>query len=721
MPLHPQRVDFDRLKENILGAARTLLQPGSRMLPAQWHGIFQDVYAVCIAKPENLAPALHDAMQVFFAEHVDSLYQELAKEPSGSTSVLSKYRAMFEVFQKGSSYLDVAFGYYNTSIIKLSEEVAEQDQLSVLLQIALQAWRERLVVPLSQSLRMAMFAELERDRAAAGSVSLWDLRAVLSSFVALDKPLSTEFELLKRHFFTEFLERTKTFFAGESAAEIARGSVSTYLAYAERRTTEELQRILKLVPPALEGPLRECLYATLVHEHIPVILREFPFLLERQVTVDLCRVHRLLQNRSDRLPLVACFQSHVEARGFMSFPPAEDTVTPELLVAAVSDAFVYGRGVCMEVFTGDVAYADAVGRACRVVLNSARLGPNASATAADLLARFCDNVLRKGTDNLDRLFSIFVFLEDKDIFQRVYCRLLARRLVHALYAALETEEASIERLQRECGCEYTSKMKRMFLDVSLSDRLNAEFVEHQRTQGLRELPARFLVLQTGVWPFGSTATGAEAPLPPSFSEATALFKDYYETRFKGRKLLWLNHIATVDLRALLAGRTYELSCTLGQYALLNLFQDTDEMATEALSRHIDLPPAELDKIVSSLVAARIVLVNADRSSVSINTRYAGKRRRVKLMTVLTKETTGAIQQVRVEAEDDRSLYLQAAIVRVMKMRKELSVDDLQQEVVAQCKRFVPNIPQLKRCIEILIEKDYLKRSELDKKMLQYSA
>lgn len=721
MPLHPQRVDFARLRDNILAGARMLLQPGIRMPPALWHSLFQDVYAVCVAKPESLAPSLHDAMRAFLAEHVDALHQELAREPIGSTAILSKYRSLFETYYKGVSYLDVAFGHYNTHASKLSEESGEQEPLPLLLQLAMQAWLEHLVVPLSAGLRRAMFTELERDRAAPGSVALWDLSAVLQSYIMLAGPARGEYDLLHQHFFAEFLERTKAVFTGESAIEAARGSVSGYLTYAERRTNEELQRVRKLTPPALEGPLRECLYLALVRDHLHFLVREFPALLEHQVYDDLNRLHRLLLNRTDRMPLVELFQMHIQNRGLAAFPPGPDAMTPEQLVSAVASAHDYGRDMWSRVFAGDVAYADAVNRACRAVLNNPRLGLNAGAAAADLLARYSDSVLRKGADTLDRMFSIFVFLEDKDIFQKVYCRLLARRLVHTLYASLETEETSIERLQRECGCEYTSKMKRMFLDVSLSDNLNNEFVDHQRSLHLRELPARFLVLQTGVWPFGSTATGAEAPLPPPLVEAMGLFKEYYENRHKGRKLLWLNHIATVDLRAQLAGRTYELGCTLAQFAVLTLFADQDEIATDALARQIDLPPVDLDKVVSSLVAARLLLVSPDRAVVALNMRYAGKRRRVKLMAAVSKEATGAIQQVRADAEDDRSLYLQAAIVRVMKTRKELSVDDLQKEVIAQCKRFVPNVAQLKRCIDILIEKDYLKRSEMDKKMLLYSA
>lgn len=71
---------------------------------------------------------------------------------------------------------------------------------------------------------------------------------------------------------------------------------------------------------------------------------------------------------------------------------------------------------------------------------------------------------------------------------------------------------------------------------------------------------------------------------------------------------------------------------------------------------------------------------------------------------------------------DRQWILDAAIVRVMKAKKELTYEKLKLETIEAVKgHFVPDVPSIKKRIDQLVESDYLKRDEEDMNLYVYVA
>ena len=96
----------------------------------------------------------------------------------------------------------------------------------------------------------------------------------------------------------------------------------------------------------------------------------------------------------------------------------------------------------------------------------------------------------------------------------------------------------------------------------------------------------------------------------------------------------------------------------------------------------------------------------------LNPAFKSKRLRYKVSAALQRETPEENKQTHTAVEEDRKLFLQAAIVRIMKARKSTTHANLIQETITQARtRFKPNISMIKKCIEQLIEKDYIARGD----------
>lgn len=73
--------------------------------------------------------------------------------------------------------------------------------------------------------------------------------------------------------------------------------------------------------------------------------------------------------------------------------------------------------------------------------------------------------------------TVFKYIEDKDVFQKFYSKMLAKRLINFSSASDDAEANMISKLKDACGFEYTTKLQRMFQDMALCKDLNDEYKE----------------------------------------------------------------------------------------------------------------------------------------------------------------------------------------------------------------------------------------------------
>ncbi|GAB0179004.1 cullin-4A [Grus japonensis] len=316
---------------------------------------------------------------------------------------------------------------------------------------------------------------------------------------------------------------------------------------------------------------------------------------------------------------------------------------------------------------------------------------------AELIAKYVDSKLRAGnkeaTDEeleriLDKIMIIFRFIHGKDVFEAFYKKDLAKRLLVGKSASVDAEKSMLSKLKHECGAAFTSKLEGMFKDMELSKDVMVQFKQYMQNQsdpGNIDLTVNILTM--GYWP---TYTPMEVHLNP-----------------EGKK---------------------EFQVSLFQTLVLLMFNEGDEFSFEEIKMATGVEDSELRRTLQSLACgkARVLVKNPKGKDVEdgdkfiFNGDFKHKLFRIKINQIQMKETVEEQVSTTERVFQDRQYQIDAAIVRIMKMRKTLGHNLLVSELYNQLK-FPVKPGDLKKRIESLIDRDYMERDKDNPNQYHYVA
>uniref|UniRef100_A0A8C7C491 Cullin-4B n=1 Tax=Neovison vison TaxID=452646 RepID=A0A8C7C491_NEOVI len=499
-------------------------------------------------------------------------------------------------------------------------------------------------------------------------------RSLLRSLLSM----LSDLQIYQDSFEQRFLEETNRLYAAEGQKLMQEREVPEYLHHVNKRLEEEADRLITYLDQTTQKSLIATVEKQLLGEHLTAILQKgLNNLLDENRIQDLSLLYQLFSRvRGGVQVLLQQWIEYIKAFGstIVINPEKDKTMVQELL--DFKDKVDHIIDIC---FLKNEKFINAMKEAFETFINKRPNKP------AELIAKYVDSKLRAGnkeaTDEelekmLDKIMIIFRFIYGKDVFEAFYKKDLAKRLLVGKSASVDAEKSMLSKLKHECGAAFTSKLEGMFKDMELSKDIMIQFKQYMQNQnvpGNIELTVNILTM--GYWP---TYVPMEVHLPPEMVKLQEIFKTFYLGKHSGRKLQWQSTLGHCVLKAEFKEGKKELQVSLFQTLVLLMFNEGEEFSLEEI------------KQATGIGLFSLFLKENGKSS-----------------------TTERVFQ-------DRQYQIDAAIVRIMKMRKTLSHNLLVSEVYNQLK-FPVKPADLKKRIESLIDRDYMERDKENPNQYNYIA
>ncbi|CAF2046221.1 unnamed protein product [Rotaria magnacalcarata] len=688
--------------------------------------------------------------------------QKIAEEKNNLSDedFLGFYAKTWQYYQTISRIMNLVFNHMNSHWIIRQQTQNRKDIVDVYA-MAMKIWQDTFYKQNNHSLTRTCLNLIKKHRDNQGVMPNL-IRQVVDSYISVDltdadinnknKPMTlSSLTTYKEWFEKQFIEETRTYYSLESDNYFNDNGFSSYIRKANNRLKEEEDRVQSYLHPSTLEILLRTVETQLIKKRLDDFYGQAEGLIKHEKIDDLELLFKLVHRiENAHAPIQLLFENRVYTVGINAVNCTKDTTVKDSKTYIEAIIKVYERFfmIVNKAFYCESGYMAAFDRACSKFINS-NLNTEQTQKAsrsAELLARYSDWLLRKGnkldgdavSEKINQMMCVFNYIHDKDIFQKFYGRFLAMRLIKELSASSDDEESVITKLKEMCGYEYASKLERMFKDIRLGADLNQSYVTHcENEKFCTKFHFHVTVLTSNWWPVTvSSMFNISNELLPRLTH----FKDFYMKRYTGRKLNILFQYSKGEVQMLYTKPKYILQVSFYQMNILLLFNEFPTMTVEKMLEKTQIEANIFMPALVSLIKMKILNcqdIDPDQlneniqetnlpmnNNITVNDAMKSDKIKINLMKMQQENSVNKIapSPVYESVFEERKLTIQAVIVFIMKNRKALKHNLLLSEVIERLTRlFKPDIPAIKKCIDLLIEKQYMERDDKERDLYKYLA
>lgn len=310
-------------------------------------------------------------------------------------------------------------------------------------------------------------------------------RALLKNMVDLFVEVGMgQMEAYEMDFEANMLADSGEHYSRKAASWILEDSCPDYMVKAEECLRREKERVSHYLHSSSEQKLIEKAQHELLVVHAHQLLDKehsgCRALIRGDKVEDLSRMFRLYHKIPKGLePVANVFKQHVTDEGKALVQQAEDAASNQqglngaggevglVLIRKIMELHDKYMGYVNGCFMNHSVFHKALKEAFEVFCNKSVAG----SSSAELLAGFCDNILKKGSseklsdetieETLEKVVTLLAYYSDKDLFAEFCRKKLARRLLFDRSGNQDNETNFLTKLKQQCGGQLTSKMQTM--------------------------------------------------------------------------------------------------------------------------------------------------------------------------------------------------------------------------------------------------------------------